>query len=81
VFQLILPFQLELPFEAPRAAASVASRSHAMLRMAKPAGARQGGRGARATRSDRRKQASHSLELPLALEDAALDAIAAEVEG
>jgi hypothetical protein len=48
-----------------------------MLRMAKSAGARQGGRGAaRSTRSDRRKQASHSLELPLAL-----DAIAAEVEG
>ena len=59
VFQLILPFQLELPFEAP---GQVAVRSSGTPRMR---------RTTEAKRARRARLAASSLELPMALGQAA----------
>jgi hypothetical protein len=71
VFQLILPFQLELPFDGARGGAPASDRDG--VRGKVPATREAGARGKRARR-ERRAEASHSLELPLSSALPALEA-------
>ena len=66
MFQLILPFQLDLPFDGAPGRGASANRRDPDAGRAKPlAAVRELRSRAKPGRRERRSQGSHSLELPL----------------